>query len=428
MEAFATALTFAIPGFIILILIEELAGRFLGIKVNRDMDTISSISSGITNVMKSVLGLTIIIISYKWMVEHLAVFEIKSTMLVYILAFVGIDFAGYWAHRFDHVINVFWNRHIIHHSSEEFNLSCALRQPISTIIGVYFFLYIPMALLGIPAGVVALLAPIHLFAQFWYHTKLIRKMGWLEYIVVTPSHHRVHHAINPEYMDKNFGQIFIIWDRLFGTYQEELSEKPPVYGIKRPAGTWNPITINFMHIWLLIKDAWHTRSWWDKIRIWWMPTGWRPSDVAAKYPVFAIGDVYQQNKYDSNPGTGLKIWAWFQLIFQMGLVYYMLLHITRFQFIEILYYFSFVALSIAAFTSLMDKSWLALPIEILKFLGGLYLLYQMDGWFGMEELIPFASRVMIIYLVISLIATIYILKKEQLTQDMNQLIQGVRNS
>lgn len=424
MEAFATALTYAIPGFIILILIEEIAGRFSGIKVNREMDTISSISSGMTNVMKSVLGLTIIIISYRWMVEHLAIFEIKSTLLVYILAFIGIDFAGYWAHRFDHVINVFWNRHIIHHSSEEFNLSCALRQPISTIVGVYFFLYLPMAFLGIPAEVVALLAPIHLFAQFWYHTRLINKMGWLEYIVVTPSHHRVHHAINPEYMDKNFGQIFIIWDRLFGTYQEEIAEKPPVYGIKRPAGTWNPITINFMHMWLLIKDAWRTGSWWDKIRIWWMPTGWRPADVADKFPVYAIEDVYQQNKYDSNPGTTLKRWAWVQLIVHLALVYYMLLHIANFQFVEILFYFSFIAISIAAFTSLMDKSWLALPVEVIKVVVGFYLLFQTDGWFGLEDIIPYASLLMSIYLLLSLIATYRILKKEQSTQSKNQFVRG----
>jgi alkylglycerol monooxygenase len=413
MEAYATALSYAIPGFIILIFIEEFAGRLIGVRVNREMDTISSISSGITNVMKSILGLTLIIISYSWMVEHLAIFEIKSTLLIYILAFIGIDFAGYWAHRFEHVINIFWNRHIIHHSSEEFNLSCALRQPISTIVAVFFFLYIPMALLGIPAEVVALLAPLHLFAQFWYHTRLINKMGFLEYILVTPSHHRVHHAINPEYMDKNFGQIFIFWDRLFGTYQEEIAQKPPVYGIKRPAGTWNPISINFMHLWLLIKDAWRTKSWLDKIRIWWMPTGWRPADVKDKYPVYVIEDVYQQKKYDTNPGPALKIWAWAQLIVLLGLLYYMLLNIAQYQFTEILLYFSFIALSVAAFTTLMDKNWLALPLEIIKCLAGIYLLYMMGGWFGLDAVVPYASYTVFIYLVISLVAALLIIRKIQ---------------
>ncbi len=424
MEAFATALTYAIPGFIFLILIEEFAGRIMGVRVNRDMDTISSISSGITNVMKSVLGLTLIIISYRWMVEHMAIFEIKSSLLIYILAFIGIDFAGYWSHRFDHVINVFWNRHIIHHSSEEFNLSCALRQSISAVVAVYFFLYIPMALIGIPAEVVALLAPIHLFAQFWYHTRLINKMGWLEYILVTPSHHRVHHAINPEYMDKNFGQIFILWDRFFGTFQEEITEKPPVYGIKRPAGTWNPITINFMHIWLLIKDAWRTKSWWDKFRIWWMRTGWRPADVIEKYPVYAIEDVYQQKKYDSQPGTIMKVWAWIQLTIHFSLVYYMLLNVANYQFTEILLYFSFIALSIGAFTTLMDKNKIAIPMEVLKFMAGMYLLYIMDGWFGLDDVIPFASYVIGLYLVASIAAAIVILKLEVTAKTKNQLMHG----
>ena len=133
---------------------------------------------------------------------------------------------GYWSHRWNHKINLFWNRHVIHHSSEEFNLSCALRQNISAIVGVYFFLYIPLALLGVPTRVIALVAPIHLFSQFWYHTRLIDRLGVLEYVIVTPSHHRVHHAINDEYLDKNFSEIFIVWDKLFGTFQEELPSVP----------------------------------------------------------------------------------------------------------------------------------------------------------------------------------------------------------
>jgi hypothetical protein len=114
-------------------------------------------------------------------------------------------------------------------------------------------------------------------------------MGFLEQIIVTPSHHRVHHAINPEYIDKNLSQIFIFWDKLFGTFQKELPEVPPVYGITRPVQTWNPIKINFQHLWLLAKDAWRANSLKDKIRIWFMPTGWRPADVAEKFPVYKIG-------------------------------------------------------------------------------------------------------------------------------------------
>jgi alkylglycerol monooxygenase len=279
METYETFLSYAIPGFVLLIIIESVVARFMGLKINNGLDTISSLSSGMTNTLKNALNLSIVIISYGWMVEHWALLEIKSTFWLYALCFIGLDFAYYWTHRFNHVINLFWNRHIVHHSSEEFNLSCALRQSISSLVGIYFFLYIPLALIGIPNEVIAVVAPLHLFAQFWYHTRLIGKMGWLEHILVTPAHHRVHHAINDEYIDKNYAAIFIVWDKWFGTFQEELPDIPAVYGTKKPVNTWNPYLINFVHLWQLIKDAFRTRRWWDKLRIWFMPTGWRPDDV-----------------------------------------------------------------------------------------------------------------------------------------------------
>ena len=155
-----------------------------------------------TNNIKSILNLSVVIVSYHWMFESFAIFKISSSWWLYVLGFLGIDFANYWTHRWNHEYNILWNRHIIHHSSEEYNLACALRQTISAVFQIYFFLYIPLAIIGIPPKVIAVLLPLHLFAQFWYHTKLINKMGFLEKIIVTPSHHRVHHAINDIYLDK----------------------------------------------------------------------------------------------------------------------------------------------------------------------------------------------------------------------------------
>src|SRR6516164_4267369 len=229
MEAYGKILLIAMPAFLLLVLFEKWYGWYKGNDTVRGMDMISSISSGITNVTKDVLGLSITILGYEWLESKIAIYHIQSTFLTYVVAFVVIDFAGYWVHRFDHKINIFWNSHIVHHSSEEFNLACALRQSISVFIRIFTFLLIPAALLGVPAQVIAVVAPIQLFAQFWYHTRHVKKMGFLEHIIVTPSHHRVHHAINPEYIDKNLSQIFIIWDKLFGTFQEELPDKPPVY-------------------------------------------------------------------------------------------------------------------------------------------------------------------------------------------------------
>lgn len=127
----------------------------------------------------------------------------EATAITYIIAFFVIDFYGYWTHRWAHQIIFFWNKHAIHHSSEEFNLACALRQTVSSFVNLFTFLLIPAAIVGVPASVIAITLPIQLFLQFWYHTRYINKMGFLEKILVTPSHHRVHHAINPEYMDKN---------------------------------------------------------------------------------------------------------------------------------------------------------------------------------------------------------------------------------
>lgn len=402
MEDYALALTYAIPGFVGLIILEALIARWKGLSINRDMDVISSLSSGMTNTIKNILGLSVVIISYGWMVERIAVFAIESTPWLYVLAFIGIDFASYWSHRFNHVVNLFWNRHIVHHSSEEFNLSCALRQSISDVVGIYFFLYIPLALIGIPAEVIAITVPLHLFAQFWYHTRLIGRMGWLEHVIVTPAHHRVHHAINAEYLDKNYAAIFIVWDKWFGTFQDELPDVPPVYGVKRPAGTWNPFLINFMHLWSLALDAWRTRNWWDKLRLWFMPTGWRPDDVKEKYPIFSVEDAYSQQKYDPYATAGLKAWSWFQLVLHNLLLYYILVRIADFAFVDIALYCLFLAISIFAYTTLMDRHRLAVPVEGGRMILGLLLVYRMNGWFGMDEfLLPGLTMVFIAYLLVS---------------------------
>ena len=231
MSFFIQSLFIAIPIFFILIVTEIFISIKKGIKVNRPVDMISSLSSGITNITKDGLKFGIVLISYSWLVEHFTLYKLEPVWAAVLVAFVVQDITGYWMHRLNHRVNVFWNRHIIHHSSEEFNLSCALRQSISETVHFGAILMIPAAILGVPANIFAVLAPIHLFMQFWYHTRLIDKMGWLEKIIVTPSHHRVHHAINPQYIDKNYGQILIIWDKMFGSFQPELNSVEPVYGL-----------------------------------------------------------------------------------------------------------------------------------------------------------------------------------------------------
>lgn len=407
METYGRILLIAMPAFLILVLFEKWYGWRKGYDTVRNMDMISSLSSGITNVTKDVLGLSIGILSYGWMVDHLAIFTIKATWLTYVVAFLVIDFQGYWVHRWSHHVNLFWNRHIIHHSSEEFNLACALRQSIASIFEYFTFLLLPAALVGVPLEVIAILAPLHLFAQFWYHTRHINRMGFLEKIIVTPSHHRVHHAINPEYLDKNLGQIFIFWDKLFGTFQEELPDKPPVYGITRPAATWNPIRINFQHFWLLVKDAWRTRSIWDKFRIWFMPTGWRPADVAEKYPVPKIEDVYHFEKYDPRASQGLHIWSWVQIIMTLLFISYLFGNIANIGTPDIFIYGGFIFLMVYAYTELMDRNPYALIFETLKNTAGMIILLQEGDWFKAGTIIPGIQYFLLAYFVVATFVTSY---------------------
>jgi sterol desaturase/sphingolipid hydroxylase (fatty acid hydroxylase superfamily) len=405
MEAYGKILLIAMPAFLILVLFEKWYGWYKGTETVRTTDMISSLSSGITNVTKDVLGLSITILAYAWFEERVAIFHIKTTWLTYVIGFLAIDFAGYWVHRLQHKINFFWNGHVVHHSSEEFNLACALRQSISSVVKIFAFLLLPAALLGVPAKVIAIIAPLQLFAQFWYHTRHINKMGFLEKIIVTPSHHRVHHALNPEYIDKNLSQIFIIWDKLFGTFQEELPDAPPVFGITRPAHTWNPIKINFQHVWLLMKDAWRTKSWRDKFRIWIMPTGWRPEDVKEKYPVEKIEDVYHFEKYNPKSSKGLVTWSWIQMTILLLLISYLFGNIAQIGSPDMFLYGAFVFLSVYAYTELMDRNRYAILWEGFKNIFGILIIYKQDGWFGIDELIPYASYFMIIYFILATLIT-----------------------
>ena len=407
MKEYAAVLVIAMPLFLALILIEKLYGYYKGEDTAPIMDSVSSISSGIINSLKDVLGLSVTLLSYEWMSQHLALFQQEITITSIIIAFIAIDFYGYWSHRLAHQINFLWNKHAIHHSSEEFNLSCALRQSISSFVNLFTFLLIPAAILGVPAKVIAITLPIHLFLQFWYHTKHIKKLGFLEQIIVTPSHHRVHHAINPEYMDKNHGQIFIFWDKLFGTYQEELDSVPAVFGITRPAQTWNPFRINFQHLWLLIRDAWRAENWKDRFIIWFKPTGWRPENFEEKYPVTKISNVYSFNKYGTQHSNILMYWSAIQMFVTLGLVSYLYLSIAQMELQNIFIYGTFIFISVYSYTELMDTNNYSLFWESVRFVFGIGIISYFGNWFNIDANIPFGTQIVISYLAISLGVNIY---------------------
>ena len=404
MSVYVTSLFYAIPTFMVLISLEALVAKLRGVEVNRSEDMIASLSSGLTNTIRDGLKFTFAIISYTWLVDKIAIFKVEQMWLAVVIAFVVKDFSGYWVHRMNHRVNILWNRHVIHHSSEDFNLSCALRQSIANTIKFSAIFMVPAALLGVPAKIFAVLGPIHLFLQFWYHTQLINKMGWLEYILVTPSHHRVHHAINPEYIDKNYSQIFIIWDKLFGTFQPELEDVKPVYGTLAPSKTWNPILINFKHIWQLIKDAWRTVSFKDKLIIWFMPTGWRPKDVEERYPLEKITDPYKRVKYSVKNSLVLVGFSWLHLMVSLCMMLHLFVVAQSISIESSVMYAMFLMVGIFAYTSTLDGGALSLLSELVKILFGAYILISLEfSWFGLGVFFSYAIGV---YLLISFLISL----------------------
>ena len=404
MSVYITYLFYAIPIFAFLVFVEHLAAKIMGIKINRASDMLSSLSSGLTNTSKDAIKFGVVLIGYSSLVDNMTIYKVENLWIAIPIAFLVQDFSGYWLHRMNHRVNIFWNRHVIHHSSEEFNLSCGLRQSISVIFKFSAVLFIPAAIMGIDPMIFAVLGPIHLFMQFWYHTRLIGKMGVLEHIIVTPSHHRVHHAINPEYIDRNYGQILIIWDRMFGTFQKELSDVKPVYGVLRPVKTWNPILINFKHTYQLCKDAWRTKSYYDKLRIWFMPTGWRPNDMIEKFPIDYINNPDEQVKFDTNHSNLFLAWSWFQFSIALGLMLHMFSVIHNFQGELGYLYVAIIFVHIFSFTSLLDGKWYSIFAEFIKAVIVIFVLNIQDyTWYDLNQNI---SYLIYFYLLLSISLTI----------------------
>ena len=275
---------YAVPFFFLLIGIELIVDRLRGTSSYRTADALNSLSAGVLSTTSGLLTKVVGLLTYSVAWQHLALFDMSAGSLwVWLLAFVFYDFCYYWNHRLGHERNVLWAAHSVHHQSEEYNLSTALRQTSTGFLFSWIF-YLPMAIAGVPSLVFFSVGALNLLYQFWVHTRHVPKLGWLEWIFITPTNHRVHHAQNPLYLDRNYGGVFIIWDRLFGTFQEEDEREPVIFGVTTPLASWNPLWANVQFYAQLWHDARRTASWWDKLRIWFMPTGWRPADVAAAYP------------------------------------------------------------------------------------------------------------------------------------------------
>ena len=220
-------------------------------------------------------------------------------------------------HRLHHEVKVLWATHVVHHHGEEFNLSTALRQTSTGFLWKWIF-YLPIFIVGIPPEVFVTVAGINLVYQFWVHTEHIPKLGWYEYVFVSPSNHRIHHAQNKHYVDANYGGVFIFWDRLFGTYKEELDELKPIYGTAKPLRSWNPFKANLDIFAEMIKDSTRTKSIKNKIKVWFSRPNWRPDDVKVSHPIYK-NDLDNFEPYNPSTSFEVKIYSWIQLFFIMGL-------------------------------------------------------------------------------------------------------------
>jgi sterol desaturase/sphingolipid hydroxylase (fatty acid hydroxylase superfamily) len=264
------------PLFLLLIALEYWVGVRRGRNTYRLNDALSSIGLGMLSQLVGVLSKAMTLGIYVWVYRYAALWPLPAdSPWVWAAGLLLYDFLYYWHHRFGHTTALFWAAHAVHHQSEDYNLSTALRQTSSGWLAGWIF-YLPMALIGFPPLVFGVVGLVDLLYQFWVHTQQIGRLGWFDRWFCSPSNHRVHHAVNERYLDRNYGGILIIWDRLFGSFQEELDAEPCVYGTRDALRSWNPLVANWHVYGELLHKMRRVRGWRQRLRVWWEPAHWQP--------------------------------------------------------------------------------------------------------------------------------------------------------
>jgi alkylglycerol monooxygenase len=389
---------YAIPFFFLLIAIELWLEKVRGTDYYRVNDAINSLSAGVLSrmmdIMKAFIPLTIYVLVY----ENFAQFQLPDSPLVWVAAFVLYDFCYYWNHRLGHEMSVLWAAHVVHHSSEEYNLTTALRQSSSSVVSWIF--YLPMALLGFDLLLLISVGALNLIYQFWVHTRHVPKLGWYEWFFVTPSNHRVHHAQNQIYIDRNYGGVFILWDRLFGSFQEELESDPPIYGIRKALHSWNPLWAN-VHVYnQLLKDSWRTKHWKDKFLVWFGRTGWRPADMERDYPLGRV-DLSKFQKYDVPLSFTTKAYTVLQHSITTLIALMFLLNVAALSIEQQLALVTAVVFASYSIGALMEGRHYALYLEGLKNVGFIIagLMLPVANWLSMSLIIGGVSGVLLLWFV-----------------------------
>jgi len=379
---YGRAVALAVPVFVLAIVLEFVIDRVRRTHYYQLADAINSLSCGIVSTgMRVFLGFLGLFV-YEWLLGHAARVHLPANRwLTWAFALVLYDFCYYWHHRLGHTVGLFWATHSVHHQSEEFNLTTALRQP-STGVFTNWIFYVPMALCGIPVGVFLLTGVIQLFYQFWPHTRLIGRLVILDRWVQTPSNHRVHHAQNDIYLDKNYVGIFLLWDHLFGTFQEERDDEPCIYGVRGQLKSWNPVWANLHYWWLMAADSWHARSWLDKLRVWIAPPGWRPPDVAARFPKTPYDPYRDFSRYDPPRNLALSLYASVQFLAIMAANSHFLALLAKQSTWWNAAYFAFLLGSLFCLGGVLESRREFLLLEAVR-MGGVAIAAGAGGvWFG----------------------------------------------
>jgi alkylglycerol monooxygenase len=296
----------SIPLYFLLIGLEVLIDKLNHRSNYRFNDAITNISCGMGEQVTGVFFKLFIVGLYSYLYAQYAFFHIPLTWYSWLILFLSVDFFYYWFHRYSHVINLFWGGHVVHHQSEEYNLSVALRQGWFQKFFSFGF-YLPLALVGFSPVQFLTVSSLVTLYQFWIHTRSIGKLGVFEYVFNTPSHHRVHHGVNPKYIDKNHAGTLIIWDRMFGTFQEE--EEEPRYGITQPVNTWDPVEANLQHWKGMYRGLQKMKGGKDKLRYLFMPPGWKPAYVTEGGKDF---DPVNYKKFDTQVPVSVNYYVLFQ--------------------------------------------------------------------------------------------------------------------
>lgn len=361
----------SVPIFFILIAIELVYTFYKKLNYYRFNDSIANISQGIGQQITGLFMKTALFFGYKYIFEHWRLFDLPKTIWIWIALFIAVDFFYYWFHRMSHQINALWAAHIVHHQSEEYNLTVALRQ--SWFQGWFSWVfYLPLAFVGFDPIMFLTLSAFNTLYQFWIHTRTIKNMGFLEHIINTPSHHRVHHGSNPKYIDKNHAGSLIIWDKMFGTFQKE--EEEVYYGITKPLASWNPIWAN-IHYWAeLMQTAKQTKSFSDRVKVFLKPPGWFPASLGGFKPAPEI-DVVHYKKYDATYSKIGVAYVFFQFIIALIAGSGLLFLYPKMQFSMVLLMAIFTLSTLLSCGALLErKKWLPY-FEITRLIGSVLFLY-----------------------------------------------------